>query len=172
MLSGLGVDYEVKTLPDIDESYPPTLVGAEIPVFISQQKANAYKSLMQPNDLIMTADTNEWLNGKVYGKPRDEADAVQMIAALAGNTHQVFTGVTLLTAQGQQSFSDVTDVTFAPLTEEEIRFYVAHYRPFDKAGSYGVQEWIGYVADSAIPGSFYNVMGLPVSRLYDALKAL
>lgn len=172
LLGGLGIAYEVRTLPDIDESYPEGLDGEEIPVYIARKKADAYRSLMQPDELIITADTIVWLDGTVMGKPRDEADACDMLRRLSGKTHQVVTGVCITTVDRQQSFSTVTDVTFAPLTEEEITYYVSHYKPMDKAGSYGIQEWIGFVGVENISGSYFNVMGLPIQRLYKELKKI
>lgn len=172
LLSGLGLDYEVRTMPGIDESYPDELQGEDIPVYISSKKAEAYLETLQEGDLLITADTIVWLDGRVLGKPADEADARQMLRDLSGRTHQVITGVTLATTRVKKSFASVSQVTFATLTEEEIAYYVSHYRPMDKAGSYGVQEWIGFIGVERIEGSYFNVMGLPVQRLYRELKAL
>lgn len=172
LLTGLGVDYEVRTLPDIDESYPDTLTGGEIPLYIAREKADAYRPLLQDGELMITADTIVWLEGRVLGKPRDREDAIGMLRDMAGRTHQVFTGVCLTTTGWQRSFHAETEVRFSPLTEEEIIFYVDRYRPMDKAGAYGVQEWIGYIGVENISGSYYNIMGLPVQRLYrELLKA-
>lgn len=172
LLSGLGIRYEVKTLPDVDESFPEGMDGVEIPAYIARRKADAYRAQMQEDELIITADTIVWLNGEVMGKPEDEADAHRMLRALSGNTHQVITGVCLTSVHGQTCFATVTDVTFSTLSEEEIRHYVTHYRPMDKAGSYGIQEWIGFVGVENISGSYFNVMGLPIQRLYTELKKL
>lgn len=172
LLSGLGIDYEVKVLPDIEETYPASLQGEEIPVYIAREKAGAYRKDMKEDELIITADTIVYIDGEALGKPQDEADACRMLRKLAGRTHQVITGVCLTTVGFQRAFASLTEVTFAPLSEEEIRYYVSRYRPFDKAGAYGVQEWIGYVAVTGIRGSFYNVMGLPVQRLYQELSDL
>lgn len=172
LLSGLGLDYEVRTLPGIDESYPDTLEGEEIPVYISSKKASAYLDALKENELLITADTIVWLDGRVLGKPSDEEEARQMLRDLSGHTHQVITGVTLATTSFQKSFASVSQVTFATLTEEEINYYVAHYHPMDKAGSYGVQEWIGFIGVERIEGSYFNVMGLPVQRLYRELKGM
>lgn len=172
LLSGLGLDYEVRTLPGIDESYPDTLQGEEIPVYISSKKASAYLDALKDNELLITADTIVWLDGCVLGKPADEDEARQMLRDLSGKTHQVITGVTLATTTFQKSFASVSQVTFASLTEEEISYYVTHYHPMDKAGSYGVQEWIGFIGVERIEGSYFNVMGLPVQRLYNELKKL
>lgn len=172
LLSGLGLDYEVRTLPGIDESYPETLQDEEIPVYISSKKASAYLDALKDNELLITADTIVWLDGQVLGKPADEEEACQMLRNLSGHTHQVITGVTLATTAFKKSFASVSQVTFATLTEEEIKYYVSHYHPMDKAGSYGVQEWIGFIGVERIEGSYFNVMGLPVQRLYRELKAL
>lgn len=172
LLTGLQVDYQVKVLPDIEESYPDDLKGEEIPVFIAREKADAYKPTMANDELIITADTIVYVDGEVLGKPKDEADAERMLRTLSGRTHQVITGVCLTTVSFQRTFAAVTDVTFASLSDKEIRFYVSHFRPFDKAGAYGVQEWIGYVGVTGLKGSYFNVMGLPVQRLYQELKKL
>lgn len=172
LLSGLEVDYEVRTLPGVDESYPDTLSGEDIPVYISREKAAAYLPSIAPDELIITADTIVWLDGRVLGKPADEADACRMLRELSGRTHQVITGVTLSTAAFQKSFAVTSEVEFAPLTEEEITYYVDHYRPLDKAGAYGVQEWIGFIGVRRLSGSYFNVMGLPIQRLYQELKEL
>ena len=172
LMSGLGVDYVVKTLPDVDESYPDTLQGTEIPAYISREKADAYKSLIQPDELLITADTIVWLNGEVLGKPKGREGAIDMLRKLSGTSHQVITGVCLTTSDWQKSFTAVTDVTFATLTEEEIIYYVDKYTSMDKAGAYGVQEWIGFIGVESISGSYFNVMGLPIQRLYQELKQL
>ena len=172
LMSGLGVDYVVKTLPDVDESYPDTLQGTEIHAYISREKADAYKSLIQPDELLITADTIVWLNGEVLGKPKGREGAIDMLRKLSGTSHQVITGVCLTTSDWQKSFTAVTDVTFATLTEEEIIYYVDKYTPMDKAGAYGVQEWIGFIGVESISGSYFNVMGLPIQRLYQELKRL
>jgi septum formation protein len=172
LLTGLGLEYEVRTLPGIDESYPDTLQGEEIPVYISSQKASAYLGELKENELLITADTIVWLDGRVLGKPSDEEDARQMLRALSGKTHQVITGVTLATTTFQKSFASVSQVTFATLSDEEIKYYISHYHPMDKAGSYGVQEWIGFIGVERIEGSYFNVMGLPVQRLYRELISL
>lgn len=172
LLGGLGVRYEVKTLPDIDETYPEGLDGEEIPAYIAREKAKAYLPMMKEDELIITADTIVWLDGEVMGKPKDGEDARRMLHALSGQTHQVITGVCLTTREFQKSFATVTDVTFATLTDEEVDYYVENYRPMDKAGSYGIQEWIGFVGVENISGSYFNVMGLPIQRLYTELKKL
>lgn len=172
LLSGLGIDYEVRTLPDVDESYPESLQGADIPLYISKGKADAYRALLQPGELMITADTIVWLDGRVLGKPKDREDALQMLRDMSGRTHEVFTGVCITTTDWQRSFAAQTEVRFAQLTEEEITYYVDRYQPMDKAGSYGVQEWIGFIGVENISGSYFNIMGLPVQRLYRELKAI
>lgn len=172
LLGGLGIEYQVMTIPGIDESYPESLRGEEIPIHISQKKAEAYLQQMQDNDLIITADTIVYQDGMVLGKPADEAEAIKMLQLLSGHTHQVITGVSVVTKQKVKSFAVTTQVTFASLTDEEIQYYVQHYRPYDKAGSYGIQEWIGFIGVTGIEGSYFNVMGLPVQRLYTELKQL
>lgn len=172
LLSGLGLEYEVKVMPGIDETYPDTLPTEEVPVYIAREKAEAYRKSIAEDELIITADTVVCIDGEVLGKPADATEAHAMLRKLAGRTHLVITGVCLTTAQFQKSFAAATEVTFDQLTDEEISFYVEKYRPFDKAGAYGVQEWIGYVGVTGMNGSFYNVMGLPVQRLYQELKKL
>ena len=172
LLSGLGIPYEVKTLPDIDESFPEGLEATQIPVYIARSKADAYRSVMEENELVITADTIVWLDGAALGKPVDEADARRMLRSMSGKAHSVFTGVTITTKEEQRCFVAQSDVVFAELTDEEIEYYVQKYRPMDKAGSYGVQEWIGYIGITGINGSYFNVMGLPVQRLYSELRKM
>ena len=172
LLSGLNLEYTVRVLPDIDESYPDTLKGEEIPMYISREKAKAYRNSMAEDELIITADTVVCINEKVLGKPRTQEEAKEMLRELSGKTHQVITGVCLMTCGLQRTFSATTQVTFDVLTEDEIEFYVEKFRPLDKAGAYGVQEWIGFVGVSRLEGSYFNVMGLPVQRLYQELKKL
>ena len=162
LMAGLGVNYEVRILPDVDESYPDTLQGEEIPLYIAKEKADAYIPMMQPDELIITADTIVWLDGKVLGKPRDREDALQMLRTMSGRTHEVFTGVCITTTDWQRSFTAQTEVRFATLSEDEIIYYVDNFKPMDKAGAYGVQEWIGFIGVENISGSYYNIMGLPV----------
>lgn len=172
LLSGLGLEFEVRLLPDIDESYAPSLHGEDIAKAISRKKSDAYRETLADNELVITADTIVLLNNQVLGKPADEAEAKMMLRQLSGQTHQVITGVTLLTKTFQHTFACTTQVTFALLADEEIDYYVQNYRPLDKAGSYGVQEWIGYIGVTNIQGSYFNVMGLPIQRLYTELKKL
>lgn len=172
LLAGLGLDFEVRIIKDIDESYPASLPASEVAQYIAEKKAAAYKPTLQPDELIITADTVVIVGDDILGKPKDEADAVRMLREISGRTHQVTTGVSLLTATQQRSFSVTTDVTFKELTDEEIQHYVTQYRPFDKAGAYGIQEWIGYIGVTGLHGSYYNVMGLPVQRIYTELQKM
>jgi len=172
LLAGLGLDFEVRTLPGIDESYPDSLEGSHIPLYIARMKAEAYRTYLHKDELMITADTIVWLDRRVLGKPRDEAEAVQMLRDMSGRTHEVYTGVCLTTSARQRSFTVGTRVRFAQLSDEEIQYYVSHFHPLDKAGAYGVQEWIGYVGVEYIEGSYYNVMGLPMQRLYQELKLM
>lgn len=170
LLAGLDLDFEVKVIPGLEEHYPPTLQPEEIPVFLARQKAEAYIPTLSDKTLLITADTIVWNQNKVIGKPKDREDAIQMLQSLSGHEHHVVTGVCLTTTEKQKAFSVVSTVKFAALTDEEISYYVDKYHPFDKAGAYGIQEWIGYIGVESINGSFYNVMGLPVQRLYQELK--
>jgi septum formation protein len=169
LLSGLDIDYEVKVLPDIAESYPEHLPTEEIPRYIAAEKADAYRELLTPKDLIITADTVVVLGNEVLGKPVNADDARRMLRELSGRTHQVMTGVCLMTLEKQRSFTVITDVTFKDLSDEEIDYYVEKYQPLDKAGAYGIQEWIGYIGVTGLKGSYFNVMGLPVQRIYQEL---
>ena len=170
LLAGLDIPYEVKVIPGIEESYPDTLKGDEIPQYLSRKKAEAYRDRMAGDELIITADTIVWLDDKVLGKPADEAEACAMLRMLSGRTHAVLTGVTVMTKERHVTFAVESKVTFDELSEEEISYYVSHYHPTDKAGAYGIQEWIGYVGVWGLEGSYFNVMGLPVQRLYNELK--
>ena len=170
LLAGLDLQFEVRVLQGIDESYPKDLPTQKIAEFISKKKADAYVATMADDELVITADTVVILGDEVMGKPHDEADAKRMLGELSGQTHQVATGVTLSTKERQMSFSVVTNVTFKQLSADEIDYYVRTYHPMDKAGAYGIQEWIGYIGVTALEGSYFNVMGLPVQRIYEALK--
>ena len=180
LLSGLGVNFSVKTLPDVDESFPDTLKGEEIPLFIARKKADAYKVLfssVNSNEveeplLVITADTIVWIEDEVLGKPANATEARVMLSKLSGKKHQVITGVCLTTALWQKSFAAVSEVQFSSLTEEEMDYYIHNYCPYDKAGAYGVQEWIGFIGVESIQGSYFNVMGLPIQRLYRELKTI
>ena len=170
LLAGIDIDFDVRVMDGIDESYPAELPTKDIAEYISRKKAAAYRENMAADELIITADTIVVLVDKVMGKPKDEHDAKRMLKELSGHTHQVITGVTLTTCERQNSFSVVTDVTFKHLSDEEIDYYVTHYCPLDKAGAYGIQEWIGHIGVTGMSGSYFNVMGLPVQRIYEALK--
>ena len=172
LLGGLGIPFEVRVLPDISESYPDTLAADETAEYIAVEKAAAYQVVMQPDDLVITADTVVISGDEVLGKPVDKADACRMLRLLSGRTHHVVTGVCLTTSRLQRSFSVKTDVTFKTLSDEEISYYVNTYQPMDKAGAYGIQEWIGYIGVTGLQGSYFNVMGLPVQRIYEELKKL
>lgn len=175
LMSGLDIPYRAISI-DADESYPQELEGGDIPIYISRAKARAYIAHLHDDDLLITADTIVWLNGKMLGKPHDESEAREMIRQLSGKVHQVYTGVTFTRmidgAAVMESLVDKTDVTFRSLSEEEIAYYVENYKPLDKAGAYGVQEYIGYIGVSGINGSYFNVMGFPIARVYEVLKRL
>ena len=170
LLQRMGLNFKVRTLFGIDESYSDSLRGEDIVRYISRSKANAYRSSMAPDELLITADTIVYIDGKVLGKPQSPENAKEMLRTLSGKIHQVITGVTILTANRTEDFGVTSQVKFAELTDDEINFYVDNYLPFDKAGAYGIQEWIGIVAVEEIKGSYFNVVGLPVQRLYQKLK--
>lgn len=204
LLAGLDIPFEVKVIPDIDESYPATLDAYEVAGFISRKKAAAYHDLLaqyagqngslkneneaRVEPLVITADTiviapadshaeeeqANLVSGKpvILGKPKDADEARSMLRLLSGKTHHVVTGVCLTTLEKQRNFSVTTEVTFKNLTDQEIDYYIEHYKPFDKAGAYGIQEWIGYIGCTGLKGSYYNVMGLPVQRIYEEMKNL
>jgi septum formation protein len=169
-MNGLGLAFDVCVIPGIDESHPDGLSPEKIPCFIAHRKAAAYMPRMKEKDLIITADTVVVLDGEILEKPADRDDAVRMLKRLSGRAHTVVTGVVVSAIHKQIDFSVTSDVVFAALDDEEIVYYVDNYHPYDKAGAYGIQEWIGYVGVRAIHGSFYNVMGLPIQRLYQELK--
>lgn len=169
LLKEMGLNFDIDT-PEYDETYPPGLTGEEIALFLSRHKAGNFKDKIAGNDIIITADTIVWCNDEVLGKPADATDARRMIKALSGNTHEVITGVTILSAEKERTFTDTTKVTFDRMTDEEIDFYIDNFKPYDKAGAYGIQEWIGIAACSRIEGSYFNVVGLPVQKLYRELE--
>jgi MAF protein len=169
LLSDLGLKFTVQSL-DVKEEFPDGLGMTEIPVFLAELKANAFREQMKNNQLVITADTIVWLDGKVLGKPKDYSDGFKMLSDLSGKKHEVVTGVCLLSKTKKIVFYIVSDVWFKNLTEEEIHYYLENYKPYDKAGAYGIQEWIGYVGVNRIEGSFFNVMGLPIQDLYEHLK--
>jgi len=170
LLGELGIDFEVRVIEGIDETYPKELSVEEVPQYIAREKARVY--IVGKDEVLLTADTVVVLGNEIMGKPHDEADAMRMLRQLSGKTHQVITGVCLTTNDKQVTFADVTDVSFADLTDEEIKYYVDNFRPLDKAGAYGIQEWIGLTGVTCIKGSYFNVVGLPVHRVYAELKKL
>ena len=170
LLKGLDIDFEVRVIPDIDESYPDYIPPVEIPCFIARKKAEAYRSTISSDELVITADTVVVVDNQIIEKPADREDAIRMIKRLSGRKHQVITAVVLTTREKQKEFSVTSTVDFSGLTNNEIEYYVDQYKPFDKAGAYGIQEWIGYIGVRGIEGSFYNVMGMPVQKLYQELK--
>ena len=167
LLGGLGVDFEVRVMKGVDEAYPDTLPAKDVAEYISREKASVYD--VADDELLITADTVVIVGDDILGKPKDADDAHRMLREISGRTHQVVTGVCLTTAKEQRSFSVVTDVTFKQLSDEEIDFYIRNHRPYDKAGAYGIQEWIGYIGVTGLNGSYYNVMGFPVQRVYEEL---
>lgn len=170
LLGMLDVPFEIRVKEGIDESYPAGLPAVDVAEFLSRLKGKAYAEDIKDNEMVITADTIVMLDGKIYGKPHSEEEAVDMLIELQGRTHTVASGVCVATKEKIVSFTTTTDVTFAPLTRKEAAWYVEKYRPLDKAGAYGIQEWIGCAAVARIDGSFYNVMGLPVHQLYNVLK--
>ena len=172
LLAGLDLDFEVKVIPGIAENYPDCLPSERIPQYIAAEKAEAYKGSIAPDEVVITADTVVILNDEIMGKPKDDAQAREMLHKLSGKTHQVTTGVCLTTVSSQKQFHVTSHVTFKLLSDNEIDYYVSHYHPLDKAGAYGIQEWIGYVGVTRLEGSFFNVMGLPVQRIWEELKTI
>ena len=170
LMTGLDIPFSCVTI-DADESYPADLKAGDIPMYIARAKARAYMSELKENDLLITSDTIVWLNGEMLGKPQDEADAKAMLACLSGQTHEVYTAVCFVDKNGElETWVDCTKVTFNILSEEDINYYVTKYHPLDKAGAYGVQEWIGYVGVTRMEGSYFNVMGFPICHVYERLK--
>ena len=169
LLKGIVPEFDIM-LRDTAESYPETLQGEQIVEHLAKLKASAFEGELAENQLLITADTIVWIDNQVLGKPKDRAVAIEMLHQLSGRKHTVYTGVCLKTTQKERVFSAATDVYFRQLSDDEIAYYVDTYKPFDKAGSYGIQEWIGYVGIERIDGSYFNVMGLPVQRLYQELK--
>lgn len=170
ILEMLRLPFHVVTIDGIDESYPEDMDPEEVPLLISEKKAEAYIKHLSGNDLVITADTLVICDGKIIGKPKNIEDAKIILKFLSGKTHRVTTGVTIITSEKKKSFAVTSEVTFANLSDEEIEYYIKTFLPLDKAGAYGIQEWIGAVAVAKIEGSFYNVMGLPVHKLYQELK--
>ena len=172
LLAGLDVDFDVFVLDGIDESYPQDLKSTDVALYIARKKAEAYKQIIAPDALVITADTVVVVDNRILGKPHGEAEAMEMLREISGRTHLVITGVCITTQEKQVSFSVETEVTFKSLSDAEIEHYVTKYKPYDKAGAYGIQEWIGYVGVTSLKGSYYNVMGLPVQRIYEELKSI
>lgn len=170
LLSGLDIDYETRVIPDVDESYPNSLSFEMVATYLAEKKASAYQKELKDDELLITADTVVLLEDMILGKPANEYESASILKTLSGKTHKVITAVCLTSTKKQISFSDTSFVTFGKLSDAEIEYYVSKYKPFDKAGAYGVQEWIGYIAVEKIEGSYYNVMGLPVFKLYKKLK--
>lgn len=172
LLAGLDVDFEVKVIPGIEENVPEGTPVELIAETLARQKAEPYKPNIDDGELVLTADTIVVVDGEVLGKPVDEEEAKAMLHKISGKTHKVITGVCFTTRARQHSFSVSTDVTFKTLPENEIEYYVSHYHPTDKAGAYGIQEWIGYVGVKRLEGSYFNVMGLPVQRIWEEIKKM
>jgi septum formation protein len=169
LLKELGLTFEVDGEDGIDEKFPSDLVGEDIAEYLALLKSKAYARPLTEKEILITADTIVWFKDHLLGKPRDEADARKILRELSGNTHQVFTGVCLRSANKKKTFVSATSVKFAKLSDGEINHYIQKYKPYDKAGAYGIQEWIGYIAVEEIQGSYFNVMGLPVQRVYKEL---
>lgn len=171
LLKDLGLDFKVM-IKEVEEDFPGSFARERIPLHLCEKKADAYVDDLKDGQLLITADTIVWVDNQVLNKPQDHADAVRMLKMLSGRMHEVITAVCLRTTARSHSFYVVTDVYFKHLTDEEIEYYVANYKPFDKAGAYGVQEWIGYIAIDRINGSYFNVMGLPLKELYEELQKM
>lgn len=165
-----GIPFRLVDTEHAEEKYPPGLAGGEIARFLAEHKSDAYTGKLKEMEVLLTADTIVWHRGRELGKPESREEAVEMLLDLSGDTHQVYTGVCLKSNQKRSSFFVATDVRFSSLENAEIEYYVDHYRPFDKAGAYGIQEWIGHIAVEKIVGSYFNVMGLPVQKVYSELK--
>lgn len=170
LLLKLDIDFTVKVLHDVDESFPASLSVVQVPQYISRKKADAYCQEMQENDMVITADTVVAVGRRILGKPKSAEEARVMLKLLSDRYHRVVTGVTIMTAKRTETFATVSRVRFTRLNDEEIDHYISKYKPFDKAGAYGIQEWIGMVGITELNGSYFNVMGLPVQRLYAKLK--
>ena len=168
LLASIVEEFTVR-VPQVDETFPASLRGKEIAEYLAALKAEAAQIDLQENEIAITSDTIVWLGDEVLNKPKDAAEAAEMLRKLSGRTHEVITAIALADQQRKIILSDTTEVRFKTLTESEIQYYIQHYKPFDKAGAYGIQEWIGYIGVTEIKGSFYTVMGLPVHLLYDAL---
>ncbi|MDR1984855.1 MAG: Maf family nucleotide pyrophosphatase [Prevotellaceae bacterium] len=170
LMHGLGLNFTQVKLSDVDESYPDDLHKNEIPVHVAQKKSDSYTKKFNDNDILITVDTIVWCNGEMFGKPKDKNDAFRMLKAISNNTHEVLTGVCLRSATKTREFVVTSTVHFKSLTTDEIDFYIDNYQPYDKAGAYGIQEWIGFIGLTKIEGSYFNVMGLPTQNLYQELE--
>lgn len=169
LLKGLDIDFEIVKI-EADESFPEHLVREEITEFISKTKSESFRAL-DSDEILITADTLVWLENEILGKPKNQVEAIQMLSLLSDSTHEVFTSVTVKSIRNIITFSDTTQVTFSPISEDEINYYIENYKPFDKAGAYGIQEWIGFAKIFRIQGCYYNVMGLPLHKLYSVLES-
>ena len=172
LLLQIGAQVRIASTKEVDESYPGNIAPEDVAPYISAKKAHAYADSIESGETLITADTVVICEGYVFGKPHNEHEAVEMLRQLSGRTHSVVTGVTIMNGERCRTFGVTTEVDFAPLSDSEIRYYVEKYRPLDKAGAYGIQEWIGYIGITGIRGDYYNVMGLPLQRLYTELKEL
>ena len=170
LLRGIDIEFEIKVLPDIDESYPSSMPVEEVAEFVAQKKAISYTDNLKEKELLITADTVVILDKTIFGKPDNREEAIKMLCALSGKTHKVISGVCLASTDKQVSFSVTSEVDFEELTIDEIEYYIDHYSPYDKAGSYGIQEWIGFIGVKHLSGSYFNIMGLPIQRLYREMK--
>jgi septum formation protein len=169
MLKELGLEFEIRT-KEVDEVYPEELTPEQIPVYLAELKASAFESDFTNNELVITADTIVCVDNWILGKPKDREDAFKMLSALSGRSHQVISGVCLKSKDKKVSFATTTSVHFKELSKQEIDYYIDNYKPFDKAGAYGIQEWIGFIGIDGIEGSYFNVVGLPIQRLYEELS--
>lgn len=166
LLRGLGIPFEIRT-KEIDENFPNTIDASDVASFLAQKKAEAFK--LSIDEILITSDTAVLLTNRILNKPQNTEEAIEMLKSLSGKTHKVCTGVCIKSIEKEVLFSDFTSVTFKPLSTDEIEYYIKHFKPFDKAGSYGIQEWIGFIGIEKIEGCYYNVMGLPLSKLYQEL---
>ena len=169
LIKELGLPYEIR-IKEVEEIYPSSLAALLVPEYLAKLKSESISSTLKENEILLTSDTIVFANGNILGKPKNEDEAFEMITSLSGGSHKVITGVQLMSTNKTISFSSITDVYFSALTKEEINFYINKYKPFDKAGSYGIQEWIGYIGVSKIEGCYYNVMGLPIHDVYQNIK--
>ncbi|MDR1500398.1 MAG: Maf family nucleotide pyrophosphatase [Tannerellaceae bacterium] len=170
LMEGAGLTFEVRILEGIDETYPETVKKPDVALYLAQKKMGAYLTTLEEDELLITADTIVYVGGEILGKPSGREEAIAMLETLRGRTHEVITGVCIATKRKWVSFSVTTNVNLSSMSDEDIIYYVDNYHPYDKAGAYGIQEWIGYVAAEGIEGSFYNVMGLPIERVYKELS--